>query len=98
MLTVDVWSSDTWSRIRKNASQQDQSHVNTRHEVLDWSRPSREVIALCSVLMYYAIEIDSSLFLSGSFVVFRGSFQMFSSVSGMSRGSILSIYSRGTTS
>jgi hypothetical protein len=37
--SVDVWSSDIWSRIRGNTSH---------------------------VLMYYAIEIDSSLFLSGS--------------------------------
>jgi hypothetical protein len=41
--------------------------VNTRHEVLDWFEPLCGVIAICSVLMYYAIEIDSSLFLSGSF-------------------------------
>jgi hypothetical protein len=41
--------------------------VNTRHEVLDWFGPSRGVIALRPVLMYYAIEIVSSLFLSGSF-------------------------------
>jgi hypothetical protein len=39
--------------------------VNTRHEVLNWFGPSRGVIALRPVLMYYAIEIDSSLFLSG---------------------------------
>jgi hypothetical protein len=41
--------------------------VNTRHEVLDWFEPSCGVIALRPVLMYYAIEIVSSLFLSGSF-------------------------------
>jgi hypothetical protein len=41
--------------------------VNIRHEVLDWFEPSREVIALHLVLMHYAIEIDSSIFLSGSF-------------------------------
>jgi hypothetical protein len=48
--------------------------VNTRHEVLDWFGPSRGVIALHPVLMYYAIEIDSSLFFSGSFGVFPGFF------------------------
>jgi hypothetical protein len=46
--------------------------VNTRHEVLDWFGPSCGVIALRPVLMYYAIEIDYSLFLSGSFGVFQG--------------------------
>jgi hypothetical protein len=46
--------------------------VNTRHEVLDWFRPSRGIIALHPVLMYYAIEIDSSLFLLGSFEVSPG--------------------------
>jgi hypothetical protein len=48
--------------------------VNIRHKVLDWFRPSRGVIALRLVLMYYAIEIDSSLFLPGSFRGFSGSF------------------------
>jgi hypothetical protein len=33
---VDVWSSDTWSRIGGNASRRGQSHVNTRHKVLVW--------------------------------------------------------------
>jgi hypothetical protein len=65
--SIDVWSSDTWSRIGGNTNQRDQSHVNTRHEVLDWFRPLRGVIVICPVLIYYAIEIDSSLFLSGSF-------------------------------
>jgi hypothetical protein len=41
--------------------------VNTRHWVLDWFEPSRRAIALHPVLIYYAIEIGSSLFLSGSF-------------------------------
>jgi hypothetical protein len=41
---------------------------------LDWFGPSCGVIALCPVLMYYAIEIDSSLFLSGSFPVVSGMF------------------------
>jgi hypothetical protein len=41
--------------------------VNTRHEVLDWLGLSRGVIALRPVLMYYVIEIDSSLFLVGLF-------------------------------
>jgi hypothetical protein len=48
--------------------------MNTRHEVLDWFGPSRGVIALRSVLMYYAIEIDSSLFLSALSGVFPGCF------------------------
>jgi hypothetical protein len=54
--------------------------VNTRREVLDWFEPSRGVIALRLVLMYYGIEISSSLFLSGSFGVLfqmsRGSFRI----------------------
>jgi hypothetical protein len=33
--------------------------------VLDWLRLSHGVIVIHSVLIYYAIEIDSSLFLSG---------------------------------
>jgi hypothetical protein len=70
--SVDVWSSDILSRNRGNVSRRDQSHVNTRHEVLDWFRPLRGVIALRPVLMYYAIEIDSSLFLSESFRVVSG--------------------------
>jgi hypothetical protein len=41
--------------------------VNTRHEVLDWFRPSRGVMAIHLVLIYYVIGIGSSLFLSGSF-------------------------------
>jgi hypothetical protein len=41
--------------------------MNTRHGVLDWFKPSRRVIAIRSVLIYYAIKIDSSLFLSESF-------------------------------
>jgi hypothetical protein len=69
---VNVVSSDIWSRIGRNASQRDQSHVNTGHKVLDWFGPSRGVIALRPVLMYYAIEIGSSLFLSGSFGVSFG--------------------------
>jgi hypothetical protein len=86
--------------------------MNTRHEVLDLFRPSRGVIALRPVLMYYAIEIGSieigsSLFLSGSFQVLPGMFsdfsgivQDFSRVSSESPrcGSILSIYSRRTGS
>jgi hypothetical protein len=48
--------------------------VNTRHEILDWFWPSRGVIALRPVLMYYAFEIGSSLFLSGSFEGFLGMF------------------------
>jgi hypothetical protein len=61
--SVDVVSLDIYSRIRGNASQRYQSHVNTRHEVLDWFRLSPGVIVIRPVLMYYAIEIDSSLFL-----------------------------------
>jgi hypothetical protein len=37
---------------------------------LDWFVPSRGVIALRPILMYYAVEIVSPLFLSGSFRVF----------------------------
>jgi hypothetical protein len=48
--------------------------VNTRHEVLDWFRPLRGVIVLRPVLMYYAIEIDSSLFLLGYFPILSGMF------------------------
>jgi hypothetical protein len=49
--------------------------MNTRHKLLDWFGPSRGVIALHPVLMYYAIDIGSSLFLSGSVWVFRGLFR-----------------------
>jgi hypothetical protein len=42
----------------------------TRHKVLDWFSPSRGVIAIRSVLMYYAIEISFSLFLP--FRIFLG--------------------------
>jgi hypothetical protein len=80
--SVNIWSSDIWSRIGGNASRWDQSHVNTRHEVLDWFGLSCGVIALRPVLMYYAIEIGSSLFLSGC----------------PRCGSTLSIYSQGTAS
>jgi hypothetical protein len=55
-----------------NVSWSDQSHVNTRHEVLDWFELSSGVIALRPVLMYYVIEIGFSLFLSGSFRCFSG--------------------------
>jgi hypothetical protein len=41
--------------------------MNIRHEVLEWFGRSRGVIAIRLVLMYYAIEIYSSFFLSGSF-------------------------------
>jgi hypothetical protein len=56
------------------------------HEVLDWFEPLHEVIALRPVLIYCAIKIGSSLFLLGSFEVFRGYFQVFSGVSRMSWG------------
>jgi hypothetical protein len=85
---IDVWSSDTWSMIGGNASRRDQSHVNIRYEVLDWFGPSHEVIALRPILMYYAIEIDSSIFLSGSF---EGFLRMFSA-SGIFRMSSMWIY------
>jgi hypothetical protein len=45
--------------------------MNTRREVVNWFRPSHRVIVIRSVLMYYAIEINS-LFLSEYFRVFRG--------------------------
>jgi hypothetical protein len=97
--SVDVWSSDIWSRIGGNVSRWDQSHVNTKHEILDWFRPSRGVIALRPVLIYYAIEIDSSLFLSGSFGGFPEMSSVFFGLSGCPWcGSILSIYSQGTAS
>jgi hypothetical protein len=86
---VDVVSSDIWSRIRGNVSRRDQSHINTRHEVLDWFGPSRGVIALRLVLMYYVIEIGSPLFLLGCFGVFSDCPRC---------GSIISIYSRKTAS
>jgi hypothetical protein len=38
--------------------------VNIRHVVLDWFEPSHGVIVIRPVLMYYAIDIGSSLFLS----------------------------------
>jgi hypothetical protein len=41
--------------------------VNIRHDILDWFVPSPRVIVIRPVLMYYAIEIGFSLFLSGSF-------------------------------
>jgi hypothetical protein len=76
---VDIWSLDIWSGIERNVSRWYQSHVNTRHKVLDLFGPSRGVIALRPVLMYYTIEICSSLFLLGSFEgfldSFRGSFE-----------------------
>jgi hypothetical protein len=48
--------------------------MNTRHDVFDWFRPLYGVIALRLVLIYYTIEIGSSLFLSGSFSDFQRSF------------------------
>jgi hypothetical protein len=45
-------------RIKKSAVMQDQSHRGTMR-VLDWSRPSRRVIALCLVSLYYAIIFDA---------------------------------------
>jgi hypothetical protein len=101
-VVVDIWSSDTWSRIGGNTSRRDQSHVNTRHEVLDWFGDSRGVIDIHLVLMYYAIKIGSSFFrdLSGPS---RGCFpdcpqdvmgMFFSSFSPCPRcESIISIYS-----
>jgi hypothetical protein len=73
-VSIDIQSLDIWSRITGNTSRWDQSHVNTRHEILYWFRPLRGVIALRPVLMYYAIKIGFSLFLLGSFGdFFRGS-------------------------
>jgi hypothetical protein len=40
--------------------------MNTKHEILDWFWSSCGVITLHPILMYYAIEIGSSLFFSGS--------------------------------
>jgi hypothetical protein len=51
--------------------------VNTRYEVLDWFEFSCGVIDIRPVLMYYAIEINSSLFISGSFGGFRDIFCLF---------------------
>jgi hypothetical protein len=48
--------------------------MNTRHKVFRPVRPSRAVIALRLVLMYYAVEIGSSLFLSGYFLIVSGMF------------------------
>jgi hypothetical protein len=47
--------------IKGNASRRDQYHMNRRHEVLDWFRPSCGVIAMHPILMSYAIEIGFSL-------------------------------------
>jgi hypothetical protein len=52
---VDIWSSDTWSRIERNVMMQYQSRGWTWW-VLDWFRPSRRVIAIRPVLLYYAVE------------------------------------------
>jgi hypothetical protein len=46
--------------------------VNTRQGVLDWFVPSHGVIVIRPVLMYYTIEIGSSLILSESFGVSFG--------------------------
>jgi hypothetical protein len=51
--------------------------MNIRHVVLDWFGPSRGVIAQCPVLMYYAIEIGSSLFLLALSGVFPGCLLLF---------------------
>jgi hypothetical protein len=45
--------------------------VNISYKILEWFGSSRRVIAIRPVLMYYAIEIGSSLFLSGFFGVFQ---------------------------
>jgi hypothetical protein len=55
---------------------------------LDWFGTSYKVIAIRPVLMYYVIEIDSSIFLSGSFKGFPGM-----SSACPRCGSIISIYS-----
>jgi hypothetical protein len=54
--SVDVWLSDIWSRIGENVSRRDQSHMNTRYEILDWFSPSHRVIVLRPVLLYYIVE------------------------------------------
>jgi uncharacterized membrane protein YhfC len=50
--------------------------VKINHEVLDSFELSRGVIVICSVLMYYAIEIGSHLFLSRSFRIFLNVFDV----------------------
>jgi hypothetical protein len=61
--------------------------MKIRHKVLDWFGPSRGVIVIRPVLMYYAIEIGSSLLF----------FRDLSDFLGWPRcGSILSIYSQET--
>jgi hypothetical protein len=63
--------------------------MNIRYDVFDWFGSSRKVIALRPVLMYYAIEIDSSLFFSW---FFRGFSEMFSPFFGFFRMSSMWIY------
>jgi hypothetical protein len=71
--------------------------VNINYDILDWFGPSCGVIVLRQVLMYYDIEIGSSLFLSGSL---KGVIRYLSGCpSGCPRyRSILSIYSQVTAS
>jgi hypothetical protein len=48
--------------------------VNTKHNVLDWFGPSHGVIDIRPVSIYYAIEIDSSIFFRDLSGVFPGFF------------------------
>jgi hypothetical protein len=92
-VTVDVWSSDIWSRTGGNTSRWDQSYVNIKHEVLDWFEPSCGVITLRSVLMYYAIEVSLLSFFWDLSGIFQGVLPgMFSRCPRC--GSIIFIYSR----
>jgi hypothetical protein len=50
------------------------------HKILDWFELLRGVIGIYPVFMYYAIDIDSSLFLSESFKVFLDVFRIVSDV------------------
>jgi hypothetical protein len=45
-------------RIRKSTAMQDQSHGWTRW-VLNWFRPSRGIIVIRPVLLYYAMKFDT---------------------------------------
>jgi hypothetical protein len=95
--SIDVWSSDIWTRIGGNRSRRDQSHVNTRHKVfrlvraLVWSNsPTPSIDVLCYWDWLFSI----------SFGIFPGSLgDVFSLFSACPRcGSIISIYSQGIAS
>jgi hypothetical protein len=55
--TVDACRQIFRMRIRKSATLQDQPRRGIRR-ILDWFRPSRREIAICLVLLYYAIKFD----------------------------------------